>query len=208
MADVLDIDNAEEFEVDDEGDQGIARLKEKAKKRKGRGFGTENSAREDIREYETMVVDGDGEEPGPQRSVEGWILFVTSVHEEAQEDDIHDKFSEYGEIKNLNLNLDRRTGFLKITLPPKWVRGIVEEEPVQDRIEKAVVRPCEENGRKDTKGQVVGRSSCSKESQPLARNLEYETRQEAQKARDTLNGTEILGQKIGVDWCFVKGPKK
>nr|CAD7426971.1 unnamed protein product [Timema monikensis] len=199
MADVLDIDNAEEFEVDDEGDQGIARLKEKAKKRKGRGFGTENSAREDIREYETMVVDGDGEEPGPQRSVEGWILFVTSVHEEAQEDDIHDKFSEYGEIKNLNLNLDRRTGFLKITLPPKWVRGIVEE-PVQDRIDKAVVRPCEENGRKDTKGWWG-------EAHGYAL-VEYETRQEAQKARDTLNGTEILGQKIGVDWCFVKGPKK
>ena len=130
--------------------------KHKPTKRKGRGFDSKGDEGEDRYEGRGGIYDrlgGGDSDTGPQRSIEGWIIFVTNVHQEATEDDLVDKFSDFGDVKNIHLNLDRATGFVK--------------------------------------GYAL---------------IEYEKFEEAKSAVKQMNGKELLGQTVVVDFSFSKKP--
>mmetsp|Transcript_74293 Transcript_74293/g.191663 ORF Transcript_74293/g.191663 Transcript_74293/m.191663 type:complete len:144 (-) Transcript_74293:98-529(-) len=97
----MDVD----YDEDEEGTKPTGR------RMKGRGAEEDDRYRGKAGAFETLPHDDD--EAGPARSIEGWVIIVSGVHEEAQEDDVFEAFAEFGDIKNLHLNLDRRTGFVK-----------------------------------------------------------------------------------------------
>merc|ERR550514_2428941 len=93
----------------DEGDGDTGR---NVRKTKGRGATDDDRYAGKAGHFESLPPTDDSE-GGPARSIEGWVIIVAGVHEEAQEDDVYEAFAGYGDIKNLHLNLDRRTGFVK-----------------------------------------------------------------------------------------------
>ena len=78
---------------------------------------------------------------------------MTGIYEELQEEDLLDVFSEFGAVKNLHFNLDRRTGYAK--------------------------------------GYAF---------------IEYEDDESAKAALDEMNGKEIAGKIVKIDWAFQDAP--
>ncbi|KAF9153783.1 hypothetical protein BGX21_003470 [Mortierella sp. AD011] len=96
-------------------DEEMAEVAEVTIKRKGRGFQSGDQRGDGVHgsSFDKLNSNDDSASGRALKSVEGWIVLITGVHEEATEDDIQDKFGEYGEIKSVHLNLDRRTGYVK-----------------------------------------------------------------------------------------------
>ena len=87
------------------------RLKSSVTKRKGRGFSSApDTALPAIHQFDTITPETSG---NALRSVEGWVLFITGLHEEVTEEDLLDRLSDYGPVRDLKLNLDHRTGYVK-----------------------------------------------------------------------------------------------
>ncbi|KAG6622147.1 RNA binding protein [Phytophthora cinnamomi] len=158
MADEVDYESDTAMAVEEEEDKPQQARRDDSKRVvKGRGSG---SAAMDAARYpaESGVFEklkpssaSSRDHAAALRSVEGWILFVTGVHEEAQEEDVMDAFGEDAQVKDLHLNLDRRSGFVK--------------------------------------GYAL---------------VEFEHFEDAKAAMERLDGQEILGSTIHVDWAFRK----
>lgn len=115
------------------------------------------------------------------RSIEGWILLVSNIHEEASEEDVQDVFSDYGEVRNIHLNLDRRTGYVKVRC--FW----------RSRIERL--------------GALLFRSLRVKPADLLFQGyalVEFPTVDEAKAAIQGAHKTKLLDQTIEVDFAFVR----
>lgn len=83
--------------------------------------------------------------------MEGWVIFVSNLNEEVTEDEVQDKFSDFGRVRDFRLNLDHRTGYVK--------------------------------------GYAL---------------VEFEEYQQAVQAVGELDGKMWLGNKLALDFCFVK----
>jgi len=87
-------------------------------KTKGRGFQSRYESTQQERyagkggEFESIEEES-GAEVNAQKSIEGWIVVLTGLHEETNEDDLYELLADHGDVKQLHLNLDRRTGFVK-----------------------------------------------------------------------------------------------
>eukprot|EP00892_Ulva_mutabilis_P000191 jgi/Ulvmu1/10172/UM006_0127.1 len=78
---------------------------------KGRGINQANDRM--TGDFDRMDDGGQPDESTAQKSVDGWVIFVTGLHEETATEDLAEACGEFGEVRNTWMNLDRQTGYVK-----------------------------------------------------------------------------------------------
>jgi RNA-binding protein 8A len=125
------------------------------------------------------------------------------VHEEAQEDDVHEAFAEYGEVKNIHLNLDRRTGFVKARPCAGGARSRRARIRAQQRSRSSAL-----NANMFCVACAHAWAHCVAHTPQGYALVEFATRKEAEAAIAGLDGTPLLTQPLAVDWAFSRAPAK
>ena len=132
------------------------------------------------------------------------------MHEEASEEDLQELFGEYGEVKNMHMNLDRRTGYVKVGLPVSELLLRLGEGAVEGGYWRCAGWVVREGWWKDIAKHhwyccFVANQGVHLQGYVL---VEYSTQQAARAAIAAANGTKLLDQTISVDFAFVRPPPK
>ncbi len=155
---------------------------------------------------------------GPTKSVEGWVIFVTGINEEAQEDDVHEVSSKQatrggGCTSNAPIvrsGLRRVWRYQEHLHEPRSANGegpCVARNSSHERLHERMLSHGAHRDAKPHKrihslvpflqGFVKGYAL-----------VEYKERSEAQAAITAMNGSNLLEKPIAVDWAFKKGAQK
>ncbi|OEH79252.1 RNA binding motif-containing protein [Cyclospora cayetanensis] len=145
-------------------------------------------------------------------AVEGWVVVATNIHEEAQEEDLHEAFDAFGGascgcLEELQAPPLPRSGGGSVSL--FWSQRVCGRElfgflDIAARCFLSAAWSISSGAIRNLHMNLDRRSGFVKGYA----FVEYETYDEAKAAIDGMNGQELLGQKVAVSWAFVRQPEK